>query len=199
MYLTFDLEKDDDYFQIRVSNHSKINGVDDDAIEKNDNEININIFSSERKKEALQFLKQYFSKINKLAISNNVFINKVEKKVLKTKYSEIVELYLKKIKVDTTRTTKQVKEQVLDKLIKMKPIGTLIKKEYAKSRGMFRLVGQKEHTGIITWIATTGGQVTINRETGSDFSIKKDLHQALLSFVKYDPNSLETFLKSQKK
>lgn len=182
MYLTFEEPENEVYFEIRASDHSKIDEIYDDEINPFDGIIEINIYSKENKEKAIKFLKDYFSKVKKLPLSKDVFTNKVEKRVLKTKYPEIIETYLKKIKVDTAKTTKQVREQVLEKLLKMKPIGTLTKKEYEKSRGMFKLVGEKQHTGVITWIASTGSQVTINGETGKDFTIKKELHQALLNF-----------------
>lgn len=194
MYLTFEVPETSVNFKIRASDHSKIDEIYDDEIELWNGTIEINIYSKENKEKAFKFLKEYFSKINKLPASKDVFVNKVVKRVLKTKYSEKIDAYLKKIKVDTTKTTKQVREQVLEQLIKMKPIGTLTKKEYQKSRGLFRLVGEKQHTGVITWIASTGGQVTINNETGKDFTIEKEIHNALLSFAKGNTEPLQRFL-----
>lgn len=194
MYLTFEVPETSVNFEIRASDHSKIDEIYDDKIKLRNGTIEINIYSKENKEKALKFLKEYFSKINKLPISKEVFVNKVVKRILKTKYSEKIDAYLKKIKVDTTKTTKQVREQVLEQLIKMKPVGTLTKKEYKKSRGLFRLVGEKQHTGVITWIASTGGQVSINGETGKDFTIEKEIHNALLSFAKGNTEPLQRFL-----
>lgn len=183
MYLRFEVPQREHNFSIRVSDHSKIDGVDDDTIYEFDNDIEINIFSKERKEEALKFLKEYFSKISFLDLDKNVFLNKVEKKVLKMKYPELVEKYLKEIGVDTTKTKKQVQEQALQKFLELKPTGKLTKKEYEKSRGLFRLKSTDVYEGVITNASSTGGMVTIKNQTGKDFTIDNHIHNALLSFA----------------
>lgn len=193
MYLQFFDDYKDKAFDIRISNHSKIDGVDDELFEFYQNDVAINIFSKSRKDAALKFLKEHFAD-HKKTTAKGYFQNKVEKRVLKMKYPEAVETYLKKIKVDTTKTKKQVQQQVLEALLKMKPTGVLKKREYEKVRGMFRFKEEVEHKGIITNISTTGTMVTIKGETGKDFTIDKQIHQALLDFVKGNSDYLESQL-----
>lgn len=195
MYLRFEVPQTEHNFSIRVSDHSKIDGVDDDTIYQYGSDIEINIFSKERKEEALKYLKEYFSKINNLEFFKDVFVNKVEKKVLKLKYPEKVDAYLKKLKVDTSKTKKQVQEQALQKFLELKPTGKLTKKEYEKSRGLFRLKSTDVYEGVITSVSSTGGMVTIKNQTGKDFTIDKELHRALLNFAgKGDYEYLERIL-----
>lgn len=199
MYLVFSDPQNETEFNIRASDHSKIDEISGNTIYEYNGLIEINIYSKENKEKALKYIKDYFAKVKKLPASKDLFVFNPPKKVLKTKYSPEVEAYLKKIKVDTSKTTKQVQQQVLEKLLKMKPIGTLSKKEYEKSRGSFRLIGEKKYTGVITWIASTGTQVTIDGQTGKDFEIKKDLHRTLWNFAKGQTYWLGDYLENQKK
>ena len=171
MYLSFEVPETEKDFKIRTSNHSKIDGVHDDTVETYENEIEINIFSKEKKDEALKFLKNYFAKIKALPASKEVFQNVVEKKVIKSKHNETVLAFFKKIKIDATKTDKQIQQQLLDYLIKKGTPATLKKREYIKSRGVFKLDKEYEIKGNLSSISTTGKQVTINRETGKDFKL----------------------------
>ena len=85
-----------------------------------------------------------------------------------------------------SKTKNQIKELILKKLISKKAKGVLIKKNYEKHRGMFKLVSTDEIKGIVTNIATTGGQATINNQTGKDFTLDNKEHQELLNLVKYN-------------
>lgn len=183
MYLRFNSPSTEKEFKIRASNHSKIDGVNDETIETYQNEIEINIFSKEKKEEAILFLKNYFAKIKPLPVSKEIFQNIVEKRIIKSKHDETVLAFFKKIKIDSSKTDKQIQQQILDYLIKKGTPVTLIKREYIKSRGIFKLDKQYEVKGNLTDISTTGKQVTVNRETGKDFSFdnRKDMYITLIA------------------
>jgi len=178
IYLEFTEPKADRNFEIRISNHSKIDDLDSEIIEEEDYATLINIYSKERKDIVIDFLKAKFDKLPKLTLNKNVFVDKTEKKVLKSKHDEIVLKFFKKIKIDATKTDKQIQQQVLDYLVKKGTPATLKKREYVKSRGSWKLDKEYEVKGNITNIATTGKQITINGETGKDFSFdnKKDVY-----------------------
>ncbi|WNM19292.1 hypothetical protein [Flavobacterium capsici] len=193
IYLKFYVPKTEIDFSVRVSDHSKIDGVDDDTIYDYGNEIDINIFSKERKDEAIIFLKNYFSKIEKLSVNKNVFINKVEKKVIKSKHPEIVIKLFKKLKINYSKTDKQIQQQILEKIIELKPTAVLTKKEYQKSRGLFRYVGESKIKGVVTHISSTGGMISIKGETGKDFTFDDKKIIALKNIATNNTSQWEHF------
>ena len=184
IYLKFTEPKTDKEFDIRLSNHSKIDDLDSDVIDEYGNTIEINIYSKERKDIVSNYLKSYFDKLPKLPIEKDVFVNKVEKRVIKSKHDPVVLAFFKKIKIDATKTDKQIQQLVLDYLVKKGTPATLKKREYEKSRGVFKLSKEYEVKGNVTNIASTGKQVTINRETGKDFSFDNKKDNYILNIAK---------------
>lgn len=185
MYLTFDVFQTDVYFKIRVSDHSKIDGENDDAIYDYGSDIEMNIFSSEKKAEVLEYLKKYFQnipKINQQQIKN-VFVNKVEKRVVKSKHSDKVLLLLKKLKIKNTLTNKQIQAEILKYLVSKKTPVILTKKEYDYVKGSWRYKGETKIEGNLQNISSTGGQVTVNGNTGKDFVFKNDKDQYLVKIA----------------
>lgn len=183
IYLKFTEPKSEKEFDIRLSNHSKIDDLDSEIIDEYNDTIEINIYSKERKDIVVDFLKKYFDKLPKLASAKDVFVDKTEKRVIKSKHDETVLKFFKKIKIDATKTDKQIQQQVLDYLVKKGTPATLKKREYVKSRGSWKLDKEVEVKGNISNIATTGTQVTINRETGKDFNFdnRKDMYLLLIA------------------
>ncbi len=181
----FDLETENkQIFSIRISDHTKINytSSDFDVIDKDlSGDIIINIFSNDSKKEALKYIKNYFALVPKIK-DTDVFVYVPYIKPAFTISDDYKILFLKH-KIDITKSKIQVKEQIIKYLLSKKITGILTKKEYEKSRGLFRLKSVNEIKGVITWIATTGGQVTINGNTGKDFRIDNKEFQKILSFL----------------
>lgn len=183
IYLKFDEPKSEKEFEIRMSNHSKIDDLDSDLIEEYGNEIIINIYSKERKEEAIKYLKSIFDELPKLPIDKNVFVNKVEKKVIKSKHDEIVIKLFKKLKIDYTKTDKQIQQQLLDYLVKKGTPATLKKREYSYSGGRWNFKEENEIKGNITSISTTGKQITIKGETGKDFKLDNEKDAVILQMA----------------
>ena len=163
-----------------MSNHSKIDDLDSDVIDSYDDTIEINIYSKERKDYAVDFLKKYFEKLPILHGEKNLFINKVTKKVIKSKHDEIVINFLKKIKIDINKTDKQIRQSILDYLVKKGALAILKKREYSKYRGSWKLDKEFVIKGKIQSISSTGSQVTINNNTGKDFEFVSNLDKSLL-------------------
>ena len=184
VYLKFD--ENDQEFSLRISNHTKMDYDNNDfpPIEKEHwGGIVLNIFNNESKVLVLDYLKKYFENVKK--IEKPAYSFKVEIKP-KFSISESNKTLLLKYKIDVSKTKNQIKELILKKLISKKAKGVLIKKNYEKHRGMFKLVSTDEIKGIVTNIATTGGQATINNQTGKDFTLDNKEHQELLNLVKYN-------------
>lgn len=193
IYLSFEDSKENELF-IRISDHTKAERINsnidynidviEEILQNNYKEIHVDIFDSESKRIALDYLKNHFKNL-KTILSKEVFVY-VKPKTPKLKINDNVKEFLSKYKIDTTKSEKQIRLQIIKLLNKKKPIGILEKGIYQGSGRRTRKVGIEEIIGKIVWIATTGNEATVQKKsnkkevTSRKFKIRNKRLNALL-------------------
>lgn len=204
IYVSFEDAKEN-MINIRISDHTKSERIgsridyDYDVIEEYLQDdykyIDIDIFDSESKRIALDYLKNHFKNL-KTILGKDVFVYLKPIKP-KLEINDDVKEFLLKYKIDITKSEKQIRLQIINILNKKKPIGILEKGIYEGSGRRTRRVGTEKIKGKIVWIATTGNEATVQKKhnktkvTSRKFSLQNKRLNALLeisrtSFVFWD-------------